>query len=219
MRQRCRIEARAVRRVLGKNAFGFAPGPRRRDVHVGIGIEDAAEIGLDRLRAFVFGQGADEVAVKAGIEPRQHVEKTVFDFLDRAEESGAQHDAGDAVGMGLRIGQRQCRAPGAANDHPAVEAELSRGSLPCPRSDAAGCWLRGGPLGGCGRRRAGRTAPRESVRGRTAGDDPAGSRCRARHADRPRACRRRGRRFRHRCRGRRRRRVVPMSAAQTDRRV
>src|SRR5204863_7357648 len=51
-------------------------------------------------------------------------EEAVLDFLAGAEEGGAQHDAGDAVGMGLRIRQCQRGAPGAADNHPAFKAEF-----------------------------------------------------------------------------------------------
>ena len=62
--------------------------------------------------------------MQAGIEARQRVEEGAFEFGARAEERRAQHDAADAVGMRLRIGQRQRRAPGAADHHPALKAEF-----------------------------------------------------------------------------------------------
>ena len=118
------IEPDAVRRMFGKNALGLAPGPRRRAVHGGIGIENPAEVGIHRVSAFLRGQHAEEILGEAGMESRQHAEEPTFDFLAGAEESRAQHDAGDAAGMCLRIGQRQRRAPGAADDHPALNAEF-----------------------------------------------------------------------------------------------
>ncbi len=106
--------------------------------------------------------------------------------------------------MGLRIGQRQCRAPGAADHHPARRSRIFRGSSPCPRSDAAACCARGGPWDGFARRRADRTGPHETAPDRTAADGRAGSRCRGRRADRPPGCRPAGRRSRRKSRGRRR---------------
>ena len=135
--------------------------------------------------------------------------------VTRAEKRRAQHDAADARRDGPAHRPAPASRPRSRRRSSSARSRIFRGSSPCPRSDAAACCPRGGPWGGCGRRRADRTARHGNARDRTAGDDRAGSRCRARHADRPRECRRRGRRSRHRSRGRRRRRAAPTSAAQT----
>src|SRR5262249_19202823 len=55
--------------------------------------------------------------------------ESAFDFLIGAEEGRTQHEAGDALWMGLRIGERQRRAPGAAGDKPAFETEFRADDL------------------------------------------------------------------------------------------
>ena len=123
--QRIEIEPRALRRVFGENALGVVPGARGRAVHRRIGIEDAAQIGIQRLPAFFRRQhargnprrGRDRSAAA-------HRGMRLRSLCARAEKRRAQHDAADALGMGLRIGQRQRRAPGAADHHPALEAKF-----------------------------------------------------------------------------------------------
>ncbi len=58
------------------------------------------------------------------MQARQRVEEGAFQFRAGAEEGRAQHDARYTVGMRLRIGQRQRRTPGAADDHPAPKPEF-----------------------------------------------------------------------------------------------
>jgi len=104
--------------------------------------------------------------------------------------------------MRLGIGECQGRAPGAAGHDPAFKAEFCADHLQV-RDQMRQRIVVAAALGRL------RPAPRWSNRiawkrsGRTIADDPAGSRCRARHADRPRECRPCGRRSRHRSRGRR----------------
>ena len=120
----CGIEPRAPGGMFGKYPFGVMPGARGGALHRGIGIENAAPIGFERLFALLRRQNFKEIVAEIGIEARQRVEKCAFQFLARAEESRAQHDAADAGRVRLRIGQRQRRAPRAADDHPALDAEL-----------------------------------------------------------------------------------------------
>ena len=109
--------------MFGKDAFGVVPGAGRRTVHGRIGIENAAPVGIKRLRALVRREQAHEIIAEIGIEQRQRFEECALQLCPRAEEGRAQHDAADPLRMGLRIGQRQRRAPGAADHHPAFEAE------------------------------------------------------------------------------------------------
>ena len=55
---------------------------------------------------------------------RQPLAESGFDFRIGAEKSRAQHQTRDMLRMRLRIGQRQGRAPGAADHDPALEAEF-----------------------------------------------------------------------------------------------
>ena len=202
--QRIGIEPDPARGMFGEDPLGVVPGARGRPMHRGIGIENAAQVGIERLRAFFGGQDIQEIVAEIGIEARQRVEKRGFQLCAGAEEGRAQHDAGDPIRDAPAHRPAPASRPRSRRRPSSVQSRISRGSSPCPRSDAAAYCLRGGPWGGCGRRRADRTAPHGTVRDRTAAGDRAGSRCRGRHADRPRQCRRRGRRFRRRSRGRRR---------------
>ena len=80
-------------------------------MHGGIGVEDAAIIGLHRLRAFLRRKHAQKVLVQRRIELRQARGEGDLDFSLRAEKRRTQCDAGNARGMRLRISERQRRAP------------------------------------------------------------------------------------------------------------
>ena len=121
--------------------------------------------------------------------------------------------------MRLRIGQRQRRAPGAADHHPALEAEFFADHLHVRDQMRQ----RVGVAAALGAAAAGAALVEQhgveafgieqpAVIGLAAAAGP------AMQVDRGDAAER-GRRSRHRSRGRRRRQAVPRSAAQTDRRV
>jgi hypothetical protein len=71
-----------------------------------------------------IGQKPNKVFAESGIKTRQRFEECGIKFVAHAEEGRAQHDAGDAVRVRLRVSQRQCGAPGAADDHPALEGKF-----------------------------------------------------------------------------------------------
>src|ERR1700730_18532553 len=119
-----RMQPDTPRNMSGKYSLGVAPGVGGRTVQRRIGIENAAPVSIERLRAFLRRQQFEKIIAEIGIEARQRVEKCTLQFGAGAEEGGAQRDAGDPVGVGLRIGQSQLRAPGAADDHPALKAKF-----------------------------------------------------------------------------------------------
>ncbi len=119
-----RIEPDTPRNMSGKYSFGVAPRVGGRTVHRRIGIENAAPVGIERLRAFLRRQQFEKIIAEIGIEARQRVEKCTLQLSAGAEEGRAQDDAGDPVGVGLRIGQSQRRAPGAADDDPALKTRF-----------------------------------------------------------------------------------------------
>jgi hypothetical protein len=100
------------------------PGARGAHVQRGIAIENAPPVIVERRAPLFFRQHAQKILRQSGIKPRQRVAKRVLDFLAGAEKGRAQHQGGDAGRVGLRIGQRQGRAPGAADHHPARKAEF-----------------------------------------------------------------------------------------------
>ena len=92
--------------------------------------------------------------------------------------------------MGLRIGQRQRRAPGAADHHPALEAEFVADHLHVRDQMRSGVVLARSLRAAAAAAALVEQHGVEARRDRTAGDDRAGSRCRGRHADRRPECRR-----------------------------
>ncbi len=100
------------------------PGARGRAVHRRIGIENAAPISIERLPAFFSWQHAQEILAEIGVETWKHIDKCGFQLFAGAEEGRAQHDAADPMRMRLRIGQRQRRAPGAADNDPAFKPKF-----------------------------------------------------------------------------------------------
>ena len=100
-------------------------------------------------------------------------------------EDAAQHQLGDALGMGLGISQRQRRAPRAAEHHPFARPRPSRAAARCRRPDARWCWPRGWRAASSGRSRAGRTPGCCSARDRTGGDGRGCSPRRGRRGGRP----------------------------------
>src|ERR1700751_1528685 len=79
--QRSGIEPRARRGVLRESALGVMPGSRDRSMHSCIRVENAAPVGLHRLRTFLLGQQAEKILAQAGIETRQRLAKRGLDLL------------------------------------------------------------------------------------------------------------------------------------------
>src|SRR5260370_12893913 len=122
--QRIEIETDSARAMFGKYPCGVMPGAGGWAVYRGIGIENAAPVSVERLPAFFRRQYTEEIIAKVRIEARQDIDKCAFQLGTGAEEGRAQDDARDPMRMRLRIRQRQRRAPGAADDHPALEAKF-----------------------------------------------------------------------------------------------
>jgi len=85
---------------------------------------------------------------------------TTVDKLTRfpQQEDAAQHQLSDALGVGLRIGQRQGRAPRSPKQLPALDAEVGAQLLHVGDEVPGGCWHPGWRAAASGRSRAGRTA-------------------------------------------------------------
>ena len=82
------------------------------------------------------GCGRRSVATRRERTVPHAVEEPV-DLMRPTEEDAAQHQGEAPLGMGLGIGQRQGRAPGAAEDDPALDADQRRAAPRCRRSGAA----------------------------------------------------------------------------------
>ncbi|GBG46291.1 hypothetical protein CBR_g79690, partial [Chara braunii] len=83
---RIEIEPGAAGLVFRQDAFGVVPGTGRGRMHGGIGIEDAAPVGVERLCALFSRQQAQEVVVEGGIERPQPAEESPFEFGAGAEK-------------------------------------------------------------------------------------------------------------------------------------
>src|SRR4030088_3046861 len=100
-------------RVFGKDPLGVVPGAGGWAVDGWIGIENAAPVGVERVRALFPRQDFKEIVAEVRIEARERVEECASKLGAGAEKGRAKDDAGDPVGVCLRVGQRQRRAPGA----------------------------------------------------------------------------------------------------------
>src|SRR3546814_9101025 len=101
-----------------------APGARCGQVNLGVGVVEALLERGHQVVALMLGNGRHEIAPVFGIEPAHAVEKPL-DLALAAEEDAAQHQGAHPLGMRLRIGKRQGRAPGAAEPVPAHEDRKS----------------------------------------------------------------------------------------------
>ena len=79
---------------------------------------------LEWLSAFFLGQYADKVLAETGIEQGECLKECAVELSAGPQKRRAQHDAADALRMGLGIRQRQRCAPGAADHHPALKTEF-----------------------------------------------------------------------------------------------
>jgi len=90
----------------------------------GIGSQNAPRVGIERPIAFFRRQQPKEISAQGGKEARKRAEKFALQFGAAAEKGRAQHEAGDALGICLRVSQRQGRTPGAAGDQPTFKTEF-----------------------------------------------------------------------------------------------
>ena len=99
-------------------AFVRGPRLRRRHVHRRVRIGQPAQVGSEQVAPFGQGQKARKLGVGLGKYGGHAVQEPV-DLDLPPQENPAQHHARHPVRMGLGIGQRQGRAPGAAEYQPA----------------------------------------------------------------------------------------------------
>ena len=129
-------------------ALVTAPCERRRHVHGGVGVVETAAVGGEQVAALARRHGACEIVPRFG-EETPHAVKEPVDLLRPAQEDPAQRQRPAALGMRLRIGQRQGRPPRTAENDPASDAEI------CPQPFDIGDEMRSGVV----RQRAERTRP------------------------------------------------------------
>ena len=111
-------------RQLRKNALVRRPCLRRRHLHGGIGIGEPPQIGRQRIGALGLWQETDEIRIEVGAKPLRALDERPFDLCARAEEDGAHDEPGNPLGMRLGIRDGERRSPRAADDQPALDAEV-----------------------------------------------------------------------------------------------
>ncbi|GAA10626.1 hypothetical protein GOALK_002_00910 [Gordonia alkanivorans NBRC 16433] len=82
-------------------------------------------VGGDQVAVALVRRDRLEVGLPhVGEDVRRAAVVVPVDLAATQQEDPAQHQFGDPVGMRLRIGETQRRTPGAAEDLPAVDAEM-----------------------------------------------------------------------------------------------
>ncbi len=113
-----------------------------------IGIEDAAEIAVDRRAALLSREEAEEILVQRRIEGREAGAEGPVEFGAGAEEGGAQHDAEHPLGVGLGIGEGERCAPRTADHQPVLDAQMFTDPLHVGDEVRGGVGLAGAGRGG-----------------------------------------------------------------------
>ena len=113
-----------VGQELGGGALPSAPDLRSRESHGRIIAGKAAVVGGEQIAALGLRDVGEVRLPRIGIEHRSAALVEPVDLLFAEEEDAAQDDFGDAIGMGLGIGEREGGAPGSAEHLPALDAEV-----------------------------------------------------------------------------------------------
>ena len=104
-------------------AFPAAPRLGGRELDISVRSREAAMVGGDQVAALVLGDRRDESLPWLGEQSRGAVPIEPAQLGAAHREDAAQHELADALRMRLGIGERQRRAPRAAEDEPALDGE------------------------------------------------------------------------------------------------
>ena len=132
-----------------------APGARRRHMDARVRVDQSAVVPGEQIGALGFRQKPGEGAPRLREHGAHAIEKPV-DLALAAEEDPAQDQPGDTLGMGLRIEQRQRRAPRAAEHDPFGDAEFAAQPLDIGDEMGRACCRGSRRAASNGRRRADR---------------------------------------------------------------
>ena len=136
-RRRARVHARGRRfgqcrrrgAQLRKRMFVSPPRARGGNMNGGVAALQPPPPRRDGVGALRFGQQFDEPPPQLRAEGLRGAAKRPVHLFRRAEEHGAQHKAQRAPGVALRVGDREGRAPRAADNKPALDAERLANAL------------------------------------------------------------------------------------------
>ncbi len=110
-------------------ALPHAPRDGGAAARLGVVAGEPRVVGEEEVTALGLGDGREVVLPRVGEDRARAALVEPVDLLLAEEEDAAQHELGDALGVGLGVGQREGRPPGAAEDHPAVDAEVGAEAL------------------------------------------------------------------------------------------
>jgi hypothetical protein len=101
-----------------------APGARRFDLHCWIGMGEAPVKGCDHVATLVLRDYAGVILECVGKNPARSLLIEPFELRAPQGEDASEHELGHSLGVSLGIGERQGRAPRAAEHLPALDGEV-----------------------------------------------------------------------------------------------
>src|SRR6185369_8016240 len=104
----------------------FPDAPRLRGLEADLRVvgREATVVRGDEITALGDGDRREEAFPRVGEEAARALLVEPVDLALAQQEDAAQHELGDAVGMLLRVRERERRAPRAAEDLPLRDGEV-----------------------------------------------------------------------------------------------
>ena len=120
---------RALHRGVGAQRAASRPSQRlqalrRAQPHLGVVAGQAPVVGVQQIAALGLGDRREVVLPRVGEEAARAVLVEPVDLALAQQEDAAQHQLGHALGVRLRVGERERAAPRAAEHLPALDAEV-----------------------------------------------------------------------------------------------
>ncbi|MNI53477.1 hypothetical protein D3C73_1083120 [compost metagenome] len=128
----------------------FPGGPRLGRVHLGdlVVTGQALVEGVEQITTFLWRDRSDVVLPVIREQAAGALLIHPVNVLRTGQENPTQDQAVDALGMGLRVSQRQGRTPGTAEHHPLVDAQVQADPLQVCDQIPGGVVFQAGVRGG-----------------------------------------------------------------------